>query len=79
MAYSIELKQEVLEKIKQGESVKEISKEKGISVATIYNWKKQEKIQTEKSKEEDKKEKLLSQDDLYKETIDKDRRKRKRK
>lgn len=39
MAYSIEIREEVLEKIKSGCSIKMVSSEYGISTATICRWK----------------------------------------
>ena len=43
MAYSIEVKQKVLERIKNGEKIKDISTKTGISQSTLYNWEKQQK------------------------------------
>ena len=37
-AIANEIKQEVVEKVKQGESVTDLSQQYGISNKTIYNW-----------------------------------------
>ena len=44
MAYSIEIKNEVIKKISEGEKIKEISDRMGISVPTIYKWKKENQL-----------------------------------
>ena len=44
MAYSIEIKNEVIKKISEGEKIKEISDRMGISVPTIYKWRKENQL-----------------------------------
>ena len=44
MAYSIEIKNEVIKKISEGEKIKEISDRMGISVPTIYKWIKENQL-----------------------------------
>ena len=44
MAYSIEIKNDVISRIARGEKVKNISEKMGISVPTIYKWKKEIKL-----------------------------------
>lgn len=51
MAYSEEVKEEIKARLAKGEKVVEISKKTGISMATIYKWKKESK-QKEKTVEE---------------------------
>lgn len=41
MAYSVEIKNEVKERLSKGEKAKEISEQMGISLPTIYKWKKE--------------------------------------
>ncbi len=68
MAYSEQIKKEVKERLAKGEKVKQISEQTGISVATLYKWKKEIQVQNEKknSKEErkevDKEEKIASKE-----------------
>ncbi len=38
MAYSLELKEKVLMKIENGEKIKDISDDIGISKSTLYKW-----------------------------------------
>ena len=40
MAYSEDVKMKVIQKIKEGKQIKEISLETGISIPTLYNWRK---------------------------------------
>ena len=40
MAYSEDVKLKVIQKIKEGKQIKEISLETGISIPTLYNWRK---------------------------------------
>ena len=44
MAYSIEIKNEVIKKISEGEKIKDISDRMGISVPTIYKWRKENQL-----------------------------------
>ena len=44
MAYSIEIKNEVIKKISEGEKIKEISDRMGISVPTIYKWRNENQL-----------------------------------
>ena len=44
--YSQEIKQMVLKRIKNGEKVKSINANTGISIATIYRWVKEEKLES---------------------------------
>ena len=44
MAYSIEIKNEVIKKISEGEKIKEISDRMGISVPTSYKWRKENQL-----------------------------------
>ena len=44
MAYSIEIKNEVIKKISEGKKIKEISDRMGISVPTIYKWRKENQL-----------------------------------
>ena len=68
MAYSEEVKQKILKRIENGDKIKNISEETGISITTLYNWRKktnlskenQEKDETNKStKKEIEKEKKI--------------------
>ena len=38
MAYSEEVKQKILNRIENGDKIKDISEETGISIPTLYNW-----------------------------------------
>ena len=44
MAYSIEIKNDVINRITKGEKIKDISEKMGISVPTIYKWKKENQL-----------------------------------
>ena len=44
MAYSIEFKKEVVLRVKNGENVSDVSKDVGVSAASIYNWLKKEEL-----------------------------------
>ena len=62
MAYSAEIKEKVLEKIRNREKIKDIAREFGISISTIYNWKNSETKKEETTnveKETSKKIKIL--------------------
>ena len=41
MAYSVEIKNSVRERLEKGQKAKTISKELNISISTIWNWKKE--------------------------------------
>lgn len=72
MAYSTKIKNEVKERLNRGEKAKIIAEQMGISLATIYNWKKeikklkeakeesQEQDKKEEKEESDQKQKLIS-------------------
>ena len=47
MAYSIDVRKKALAKIEKGEKIKDISQEMGISIPTLYNWKKADKKEKE--------------------------------
>lgn len=47
MAYSEEVKKSILERIKSGEAIKGISQTTGISVATLYNWRRSAIVNSE--------------------------------
>ena len=61
MAYSLEIKNNVRERLEKGQKAKAISKELEISISTIYNWKK-EWDKENKSKELDNGEKETSKE-----------------
>ena len=42
MAYSEEVKQKILKRIENGDKIKNISEETGISITTLYNWRKKQ-------------------------------------
>lgn len=48
MAYSIDVRKKALAKIEKGEKIKDISQEMGISIPTLYNWKKADKKKKKK-------------------------------
>lgn len=50
MSYTVAVKEKMQERIIKGESIKELSKESGISVSTLYNWKKQINLNTKEQK-----------------------------
>ena len=43
MSYSKEIKSKALEKVKNDEKIKDIAKEMGISIPTLYKWKREMK------------------------------------
>ncbi len=70
MAYSKEVRECVLHKVKNGESVSDISKATGIPVATIYHWiENNHKLQKslEKTKKASKKIQTLIEQENYEE------------
>ena len=60
MAYSSEVKSRVLKRIEEGEKIKNISEETGISIPTLYNWKKQMNNKEDRNEESMQEEKAAS-------------------
>ncbi len=60
MAYSSEVKSQILKRIAKREKIKDISEETGISIQTLYNWKKQINNEEDKKKESVQEEKEAS-------------------
>ena len=60
MAYSSEVKSQILKRIAKREKIKDISEETGISIQTLYNWKKQINKEEDKKKESVQEEKEAS-------------------
>lgn len=63
MAYSEEEKQNALKRIENGDRIKDIAEETGISVQTLYNWRKANKLVEENQ----------GKDEINKEEIEKDK------
>ena len=46
MAYSEEVKQKILKRIENGDKIKNISEETGISIPTLYKWRNKANLST---------------------------------
>ena len=62
MAYSEEIKEEVKKRLAKGEKPKQISEQTGVSVPTIYNWKRQFEQFNQESIKKCEEEKVITED-----------------
>ncbi len=67
MAYLEEVKKQVKEQLARGEKVKVISEQTGISIATLYKWKREEGGQEKQQQEKEVEKKLIIQETVQKE------------
>lgn len=67
MAYSEEVKKQVKEQLARGEKVKVISEQTGISIATLYKWKREEGGQEKQQQEKEVERKVIIQETVQKE------------
>lgn len=63
MAYSKEIKEEVKKRLENGEKAKQISEQTGVSIPTIYHWKREFNQQNEELKDKSKKESINNAQD----------------
>ena len=69
MSYSREIKSKALEKVKNDEKIKDIAKEMGISISTLYKWKREMKEPEKEQKIKESTEKFSEQSKLQSQAV----------